>query len=62
MSLSHAGEGPAVSAVCVHKPGARYLQLQALFHTGRLCAQEGPRQLRACGGLAGIGKSPGGLN
>lgn len=49
MSLSHAGEGLAVTAVFVHKPGVGYLQLQALFHTRRLCAQEGTRQLRACG-------------
>lgn len=62
MSPSHVGEGPAASAVCVHKPSIRYLQLQALFHTGRLCAQEGTRQLRVCWGLARIGKSPGGLN
>lgn len=61
MSLSHAGDDPAASAVCVHKPSIRYLQLQALFHTGRLCSG-GDEAARACWGLARIGKSPGGLN
>lgn len=52
MSLSHAGEGPAASAVCVHKPSIRYL-LTPGFVSHRVPLRSGGDE--AAPGLLGIG-------